>query len=170
MPADSSPKSNAAILEISRVFKAPLASVWAAWSTAENLQKWWGPAGCTLKAASLDSRPGGFFHYEMKYSSTPSMWGRFLYRDIVDGERIVWLNSFANARGGIARAPFAPSFPFEVQNTVTFTSRGAAAVVALQALPFGATDAEIQAFKDIYDGMTKDYGATLDQLEAHLGG
>jgi hypothetical protein len=95
--------------------------------------------------------------------------GTLLYHDITDGERIVWFNSFANERGGITRAPFAAAFPLEVQNTVTFTSRGESTVVALQALPFGATDAEIQAFEDIFDDMTKGYGGTLDQLEAHIG-
>ncbi|MBK9077941.1 MAG: SRPBCC domain-containing protein [Hyphomicrobium sp.] len=168
MTATSAAGCRAKTLDITRVFKAPRARVWQAWTTADDLENWWGPKGCKLKVADMDFRPGGFFHYEMKFTNTPSMWGRFMYREIINGSRIVWLNSFANERGGIARAPFAADFPLEVHNTVTFANSDGSTIVALQSLPFGATDGEIQAFEAIYDNMIKGYGATLDQLEAYL--
>lgn len=168
MSAKTAPVSDVKALEITRVFKAPRDRVWHAWSTAETLQKWWGPKGCKLTTHGLEFRPGGFFHYEMKFTNTPSWYGRFNYREIAPGERIVWLNSFANERGGIARAPFLPHFPFEVANSAEFRDQGDKTLVALRSTPFGATDDEIKAFASIYDNMQVGYGATLDQLEELL--
>ncbi|MBW8721352.1 MAG: SRPBCC domain-containing protein, partial [Polaromonas sp.] len=85
---------------ITRVFKAPRDRVWQAWSNAASLQQWWGPQGCTVEALRFEFRPGGFFHYAMKFDGAPTWWGRFNYREVVSGERIVWLNSFANAECG----------------------------------------------------------------------
>lgn len=156
-------------VELTRVFMAPRGRVWQAWSTEDALQKWWGPKGCKLTTHGLDFRPGGFFHYEMKFNNVPSWYGRFNYRDIVQDERIVWLNSFANELGGIVRAPFAPEFPMEVLNTADFTDHGDKTLVALTSTPFGALADEVAAFEAIYDGMNKGYSATLDQLEELLG-
>lgn len=169
MPAKPAQANDTKVLEFTRVFKAPRDRVWQAWSTADDLQEWWGPAGCKLRIANFEFRPGGFCHYEMKFTNTPTWWGRFNYRDIAAGERIIWLNSFATERGGITRAPFAPEFPMEVLNSAQFTDQGSKTLVTLRSTPFGASDTEITAFEAIYDGMVKGYGATLDQLEAHLG-
>lgn len=169
MPAKSATASDVKPVELTRVFKAPLDRVWTAWSTADELQKWWGPKGCALRIAHFEFRPGGFCHYEMKFTNTPPWWGRFNYRDIADGRHIVWLNSFANEHGGIARAPFAPNFPMEVLNTAHFSAKGANTAVALSSQPFGAPPEDIAGFRAIYDGMVKGYGATLDQLDELLG-
>lgn len=157
-------------LELTRTFKAPLKRVWQAWSTAAELQKWWGPTGCTVHIANFEFHPGGFCHYEMKFADAPSMWGRFNYREIAEREHIIWLNSFATERGGIARAPFAPNFPMEVLNTAHFRSEGSKTVVTLRTSPFGAPDEDIEGFRSIYDGMVLGYGALLDQLAAHVDG
>src|SRR5689334_2971073 len=95
-----------AVFEIARRYAQPLATVWRAWSDAEALACWWGPKGCTIGVERLEFRPGGFFHYRMTFPGAAPMWGRFNYREIVAHERLVWLNSFANERCGIARAPF----------------------------------------------------------------
>lgn len=167
MPAKAAVQSKS--LELTRVFKAPIGRVWHAWSTEDALQTWWGPKGCKLTTHWLEFRPGGFFHYEMKFTNTPPWYGRFNYRDIADRERIVWLNSFANELGGIVRAPFAPEFPMEVLNTAHFTDHGGKTRVALTSTPFGALANEVAAFESIFDSMNKGYSAALDQLEEVLG-
>ncbi len=109
---------------IERVFDAPRDLVWQAHSQVEHLAQWWGPKGCKLEVKSLEFRPGGLFHYAMRYSTGAEMWGRFFYREIDQLERIVWLNSFANEGGGITRAPFSADCPLEMLNTMTLTSEG----------------------------------------------
>jgi uncharacterized protein YndB with AHSA1/START domain len=156
--------------EMTRILQAPRARVWQAWTDADQLQEWWGPKGCKLTVASLDFREGGFFHYAMQYALTPPMWGRFLYREISAPDQIVWLNSFSNERGGIARAPFGTDIPFEIQNTVTFTEMDGGTTVHLRAVPFGAPDAECRIFEDMFASLEQGYGGTLDQLAAHLTG
>jgi uncharacterized protein YndB with AHSA1/START domain len=49
------------------------------------------------------------------------MWGRFVYREIVAPERIVFINSFSDEEGNITRAPFSPTWPLEVLNTLTLS-------------------------------------------------
>lgn len=160
--------ANNAAFFITRVFKAPKDRVWQAWSDAASLQQWWGPKGCTLDALRFEFRPGGFFHYAMKFSGAPTWWGRFNYREIVAQERIVWLNSFANAECGIARAPFSDVCPLEIENTATFTEKDGVTTVSLRALPFGESAAERQYFEELKPSLEQGYGGTLDQLAGYL--
>ncbi|WP_457282119.1 SRPBCC family protein [Polaromonas sp. P5_D5] len=169
MPANDSKAAMASPFLIDRVFKAPRDRVWKAWSEAGNIQQWWGPKGCSIDLLRFEFRPGGFFHYAMKFPGAPTMWGRFNYREIAQGERIVWLNSFANEHCGIARAPFSEACPLEIENTVTFTEKNGSTIVALRAQPFGELAAERQYFEELKPSLTQGYGGTLDQLAAHLG-
>jgi uncharacterized protein YndB with AHSA1/START domain len=153
---------------ITRVFSAPRHLVWAAWSGAEQMQKWWGPKGCSIKIATFEFRPGGFFHYAMQYSNGPGMWGRFLYRDVAAQERIVWLNSFSNPGCGITRAPFNQSFPLEMLNDVAFTEKAGKTTVTLHARPHGAEPGEVAVFEGMFASLNQGFGGTFDQLEAFL--
>jgi uncharacterized protein YndB with AHSA1/START domain len=155
--------------ELTRVFKAPRLLVWQAWSEAERLQEWWGPKGCILKVAGLEFRPGGFFHFAMHFSGdAPPMWGRFMYRDIIASERIVWLNSFSNEGCGITRAPFPQAIPLEIENTVTFEEGPGMTTVKLKARPHGASSEEVKVFEAMFASLTEGYGGTFDQLHQHL--
>jgi uncharacterized protein YndB with AHSA1/START domain len=162
MPDDTS------AFEIVRTFRVPRTVVWTAWSEADQLKNWWGPQGCSLDVARFEFRPGGFFHYAMTFANTPTMWGRFNYREISAPERLEWLNSFANERCGIARAPFSDRCPLEVENSVTFTERAGATTVTLRAVPFGETNGERVYFEEIRASMEQGYGGTFDQLSQHL--
>lgn len=51
----------------------------------------------------MDLRPGGVYHYCMRSPDGHDMWGRFVYREIVKPERIVFINSFSDEMGGLAR-------------------------------------------------------------------
>lgn len=158
-----------AAFEITRVFNAPRERVWQAWSETAQLQRWWGPKDCTIEALRLEFRPGGFFHYAMRFGDAPPMWGRFNYREIVAGERIVWLNSFANEHCGIVRAPFSDLCPLEIENHVTFTERDGVTTAQLRAQPFGETPAERAYFDDLRTSSLGDgYGGTFDRLDAYL--
>jgi uncharacterized protein YndB with AHSA1/START domain len=154
--------------EITRQFKASRARVWAAWTQPAQLEKWWGPKGCTLKVCRLDFRPGGFFHYQMTFSAGQPLWGRFMYSEIVEPEKIVYLSSFSNAECGIARAPFALAFPFEINNTLTFSETAGATLLSLRCHPHGATEEETKVFADMSQSMQTGYGSTMTALAEHL--
>ena len=72
---------------------------------AEHMKQWWGPKGFTVIAAKMDLRPGGSYHYGMQSPDGNTMWGKFVYREIVPQERIVFINSFSDEKGGITRHP-----------------------------------------------------------------
>jgi uncharacterized protein YndB with AHSA1/START domain len=168
MPANKRVVTPDATFVIIRIFDAPLSLAWKAWSEAEQLKAWWGPKGCTIEVANLEFRPGGFFHYNMRFANGTEWWGRFLYREIAARERILWLNSFSNVGCGITRAPFAAAIPLEVLNDVTLAEKAGKTTIALRATPHGATEEEIAAFKTMHGGLEKGYGGTFDQLDEVL--
>lgn len=160
--------ADAVVFEITRHYDRPLATVWKAWSEAEALQQWWGPKGCTIEVKRFEFRPGGFFHYAMRFADAEPMWGRFNYRVIEAQKRLVWLNSFANERCGIARAPFSQDCPLEIENTVSFTEAGGRTTVFLRAQPFGEGPAERRFFEGLQPSLNEGYGGTFDQLGDYL--
>lgn len=168
MPASDGRTPTSSSFSMIRAFKAPRDRVWKAWSEREQLSHWWGPKGCTIEVSRLEFRPGGFFHYVMKFPDAPKMWGRFNYREIVASQRIVWLNSFSNEKCGITRAPFSELCPLEIENSVMFTEHAGTTTVALRAEPFGESAEERKFFDDLQPSLEQGYGGTLDQLAGYL--
>jgi uncharacterized protein YndB with AHSA1/START domain len=162
--------ADAPVFEITRHYDRPLATVWQAWSEAAQLQRWWGPKGCSIEVKRFEFQPGGFFHYAMRFPGMEPMWGRFNYRLIEPQKRLVWLNSFANEHGGIARAPFSADCPLEIENTVSFSEGAGRTTVFLRAQPFGALAAERLYFEALKSSLDEGYGGTFDQLGEFLSG
>jgi len=152
----------------SRSFDAPRALVWKMWSEEEHLAKWWGPKGFPWVSCKLDFHPGRTFHYCMKMPNGTEMWGKFVYREIVAPERILFVNLFSDAEGNTTRGPFMTDFPLEVLNLVTFTEEGGKTVVTLRGGPINATAAERDKFKAMHPSMRGGFGGTFDQLEGYL--
>lgn len=46
-------------LTITRIFDAPRAVVWRAWTDPRVVTKWWGPRGVTIPTCEIDARRGG---------------------------------------------------------------------------------------------------------------
>jgi uncharacterized protein YndB with AHSA1/START domain len=53
-------------IKLSRVFRARRDTVFSAWSTAENVQRWFAPEGCTVSDAKVEMRIGGPFELSMR--------------------------------------------------------------------------------------------------------
>ncbi|CAH1190045.1 hypothetical protein PAECIP111893_00129 [Paenibacillus plantiphilus] len=96
-------------ITLERVFNAPRELVFKAFSEAEHLKHWWGPRGWTLTVCNIDFRPGGIWHYCMKcidenmgdYFGYES-WGKGVYQEIVESEKIVYVDYFSDAEGNEA--------------------------------------------------------------------
>jgi uncharacterized protein YndB with AHSA1/START domain len=154
-------------LILTRTFEVSRERLWAAWTQADQLAKWWGPKGFALEVAKLDFKPGGVFHYLMK-ANGHEMWGKFVYREVVAPERIVFINSFSNPEGGVTRHPMSPKWPLEVLNTQTFEEADGKTTMTLRGAPFNASEAETKTFEDGRSSMQQGFKGTLDQLEAFL--
>jgi uncharacterized protein YndB with AHSA1/START domain len=94
------------VLTLERVFDAPRELVFKAFSEAEHLKHWWGPRGWELTVCNIDFRPGGVWHYCMKcidkeqgdYYGYES-WGKGVYKEIVEAEKIDYTDYFSDAEG-----------------------------------------------------------------------
>lgn len=160
---------------IARVFDAPRDLVWSAWTQGERLAQWWGPKGCKIRVLKLEMRPGGIFHYAMEFpepqpflKGESEAWGRFIYREITAPERIIFIDSFADATGAITRAPFSEVWPLEVLNTMTLAEKDGKTTLTLRVYPINSTTEENEAFAGIHDSLRQGYGGTFDQLAAYL--
>jgi uncharacterized protein YndB with AHSA1/START domain len=150
-----------------RTFEAPRDLVFRAWTEREHLARWWGPKGMEVRVLHADVRPGGTFHYSMEQGGR-LMWGRFAYREIVPPERLVYVNSFADAEGNVAPMPYFDGFPAEILHTVTFEEADGRTTITLHAMPLNATAAEQASFEGLFTSMEGGFGGTFDQLAEHL--
>ncbi|MGB7157309.1 MAG: SRPBCC domain-containing protein [Tepidisphaeraceae bacterium] len=153
---------------ITREFDAPRELVWKAWTERERMMEWFGPKGFTMSTATLDFRPGGVFHYCLRGPDGMEMWGKFTYREIVPQERLVWINAFSDAKGGLGRHPMAPDWPQQMLTTTTFTEKDGKTIVTIRWIPIDATPEERKTFEAGRDGMKMGWTGTFEQLTAYL--
>jgi len=84
---------------ITRVFDAPRALVWKAWTDPQYVMQWWGPKGFTAPVCKIDFRVGGKFLYCMRTPDGQEGWNGGEYHEIVPHEKIVYSLYFADAKG-----------------------------------------------------------------------
>jgi uncharacterized protein YndB with AHSA1/START domain len=151
-----------------RVFDAPRDLVWRAFAESGRLMQWWGPKGFSLRVCEVDFRPGGIFRYCMRSPDGREMWGRWVYREIVEPERLVSVVSFTDEAGNLVRHPMSPSWPLEVLNAMTLSENDGRTTLTICAHPINATDEERSIFEAGHGSMKQGYSGTLDQLADHL--
>jgi uncharacterized protein YndB with AHSA1/START domain len=143
--------------------------VWDCFTGADHMQQWWGPKGSTIVASKMDFRVGGTYHGAMRDGSGRVMWAKFVYREIVALERLVWVHSFSDEAGGLTRHPLSAAWPLEMLTTVTFEDApGGKTKVTLRWSPINATAQEQQTFDAARDGMTQGWSGTFERLDAYL--
>ncbi len=106
---------------ISRTFDTPRDLVWKCFTDPERMKQWWGPKGFKVIASKMDLRPGGSYLYGLQSPAGQSMWGKFVYREVVPPEKLVLINSFSDEKGGTTRHPGNENWPLQMLST--FTSR-----------------------------------------------
>jgi uncharacterized protein YndB with AHSA1/START domain len=154
---------------ISRVFDAPRELMWKAFTEPERMKQWWGPKGTTIIVSKMDLRVGGTYHGAMRTPDGAVMWAKFVYREIVEPERLIWIHSFSDEAGGLSRHPLSASWPLELLTTVTFEEApGGRTKLTLRWLPFNATEDERKTFDVARDSMRQGWGGSFDQLTASL--
>ena len=77
-------------ITITRVFDAPRARVFAAWTDAKHLAQWWGPNGFTTTTYSFNPRPGGVWRFVMHGPDGRDYQNRITFEEIVPPARIVY--------------------------------------------------------------------------------
>src|SRR5512147_227125 len=149
---------------LERTFDAPRVRVWQAWTEPERLKQWFSPKGFAVIAATMDFRVGGTYHYGMRTPQGQEMWGKWTFREIKAPERLVLVNSFSDAAGGITRHPMSPTWPRQTLSKMILKEQGARTAFRLEWLPLEATPEEIATFDAGRPGMTQGWAGTMEQL------
>ena len=113
-------------LVIIRTFPAPRKLVWRAWTEPELCMRWWGPKDFSAPACKIDLRVGGSYLNCMRSPEGKDYWSTGVYRELVEPERIVSTDSFADPQGNPVPASYygMDDFPQELEITVSFQEEG----------------------------------------------
>lgn len=109
-------------VEVTRVFDAPVARVWDAWTKDELVRRWWGPNGFTAPVAKMDVRVGGTSLVAMRTPDGHDMHSTWTYTEVVPHERFAYLFNLSDANGTALdpKAAGMPSdFPRDGHHVVT---------------------------------------------------
>jgi uncharacterized protein YndB with AHSA1/START domain len=96
------------------------------------------------------------------------MWGKFLYREIVPPERIVFVNSFSDKDRNSTRNSWSPAWPVEVLNARMLSERDGKTTLTLRGGPVHATVEAHATFGAELESMRKGFGETFDQRADYI--
>ncbi|WP_028612470.1 SRPBCC domain-containing protein [Paenibacillus harenae] len=153
------------VLTLERVFDAPKELVFKVFSDGEHLKQWWGPRGWETTVSNMDFRPGGSWHYCMKCMDKNQgdffgmeSWGKSVYREIDEPDKIVYVDYFSDAEG--IESDAMPS----TECTLSFIEEAGKTKIVNRAVYVSA-----EALKSVIDmGMEQGITETWDRLEEYL--
>lgn len=153
------------VIVLERVFNAPRELVFKVFSDGEHLKQWWGPRGWEVTVSKMDFRPGGQWHYCMKCSDQNQgdfygmeSWGKSVYQEIEEPEKIVYIDYFSDAEGNIAEGMPATTV------TMTFEELDGKTKLVNRGVYESA-----EALQSVIDmGMEEGITQTWDRLEEYL--
>jgi len=110
---------------LSRVFDAPRALVFEAWTKVEHFTRWFGPHGAEVLGCEIVSRPGGVIRFTHR-SDERTVHVKGTFREVVQDQRLVFTMGFVDERGRPARLPMFPDLPVEMlmETTALFEDAG----------------------------------------------
>ncbi len=133
------------------------------------MKHWWGPKGFKVISSKMDLRVGGGYHYGMLAPNGDPMWGKFVYREITPPERMVFISSFSDEAGNVARHPLHMKWPLELLASFTFEEEPDGKTrFTVRWSPHNATDEERETFEAGRGSMKQGWTGTMDQLETYL--
>lgn len=136
-------KSDEQDLVITRIFDAPRDLVWKAWTEPRHMMRWWGPKGFTAPTYKMDLRVGGEYLSCMRSPEGQEFWSKGVFREIVEPERLVMTDSFADAEGNVVPAShygMPRDIPLEMLITVTFEEENGKTRLTLRHAGFPAAE------------------------------
>ena len=136
---------------ITRIFDAPRALVFKAWTQPEHLSRWWGPHAFTVHVCEMDLRVGGGWHIRMRSPQGVEDRQRGVFREIVEAERIVFTYAFEDENGIRGH---------ETIVTVTFADAGGKTRITVHQAVF-----ESVAMRDDH---VRGWGEALDHLADYV--
>ncbi|WP_421858448.1 SRPBCC family protein [Oricola sp.] len=151
---------------LERKFNAPPQLVWKTWTDPQLLPRWYGP-NVESVVHRIDAVPGGLWLHEMRWGGN-SNFQRAEYLEVSEPERLVFVQSSADADWNIIDNPMMPGWPRMMRTEVVLTEEAGGTAMRLTWSPHEASDAEIAAFAGSMEGAGKGWGSGMDLLEALL--
>jgi uncharacterized protein YndB with AHSA1/START domain len=152
---------------ITRIFSAPRALVWNAWTDPKMFVNWWGPFPTVNPVCEMDLRPGGAFRWVMMSPEGQQYPVTGVYKEIVKPERIVYTNNLAdNPRewhdqlNALRGAPKGSVVPDGVVTVLFAEENGKTRLTITTVFDSPAT---ADAFRGMQ--MVQGWGMSLDRLE-----
>ncbi len=142
-------------LSLTRVFDAPRALVFRAWTDPKHVAQWWGPRGFTNPVCEVDARPGGQMRIHMRGPDGTIYPMTAVFKEIIEPERIVFQTAALDANGKAM---------FEVLTTVTLTEQGSKTKLTLTAKVLTMTAVAPQYLAGMEAGWTQ----SLERLAEHV--
>ncbi|HLW73974.1 MAG TPA: SRPBCC domain-containing protein [Gammaproteobacteria bacterium] len=124
-------------ITLTRVYDAPRALVFKAWTDPELIARWWGPKMFTNPVCEVDARPGGKLRIVMRGPDGNDYPMRGVFKEVVVPERLSFTNAAVDAQDQLIIEGFTTVlFADEGKKTrVTVQTRGKAmAPIATQYL------------------------------------
>jgi len=152
---------------IRRTFDAPRELVWKAWTEPERMMRWWGPKRFTSPAYKTDLRVGGEYLGCMRSPEGQDYWSKGVFREIVEPERLVMTDSFADPEGNTVPASYygmSGDWPVEMLVTVTFEDVDGKTKLTLRHSGIEGMSAEDR------DNMQQGWSESFDKLAEALEG
>ena len=134
MSASSKPSRGALAepeLVIMRVFNAPRALVWKAWTDPKYAVHWWGPKDYPATHLEMDVRPGGVWRGKLRsVEDGRELSHRGVFRDVTAPERLVF--TFAWDEEG--------ERGLETLVTITFANQNGKTLMTFRQIPFQSAE------------------------------
>jgi uncharacterized protein YndB with AHSA1/START domain len=152
---------------ITREFKTDLNTMWKMFTEPEHMARWYGPKEIKTGHSEMNFCRGGYYHFSMIAEDGNESWGKLYFIDIVKNVRLIYLNTFSNAKGEITRHPMAPTMPAELLTTINFISTSEVTTkIEIKWYPINATPEEIKLFNEFHGSFKMGWTGSLDRLES----
>ena len=153
---DISAKQAERTVVITRIFDAPRALVFKAWTDPVHVAKWWGPKGFTNPVCEMDVRPGGALRIVMRAPDGAEYPMTGIFREIVPSERLVFTNLAIDQQGKVL---------LEGLTTVTFVDHaGRKTKLTVESRAVARVDYATRMLEGMEEGWTQ----SIDRLGEHV--
>jgi uncharacterized protein YndB with AHSA1/START domain/predicted XRE-type DNA-binding protein len=143
-------------IRISRAFSVPRAALFSAWSSADQIKRWFGPATYTVTDATVQLRVGGPFVVRLRGSYGAERLIRGVFVEVIPNERLAIDMAVADAEGRRL---------FEALTEVTFADDSIGARMDL-GQKYALVDPAMAA--PMVWGASEGWRTALDKLEAEV--
>ncbi len=96
------------------------------------------------------------------------MWAKFVFREIVPPERLVYVNAVSDEQGNTVRSFFSETWPQEILNTLTLTEQDGQTTLTLRGGPLNASEAELQSFASMLNNVQQGFAGAIERLAEYL--